>query len=195
MARPIPTSLCARPRRRIPSRRRSWPSWSSSPWPDANGRPMVRPHRERTRGHRRCRRPSSRRRRVRAPSTCRDALPRRGSRRQDASRRDHPERAFEEGSLVRKGDVLFRIDAAVYRAEVTKVRRSASRSAPRRCWSARLPAPPSRISRLPPCARPRPTSRAPGRNSPEPGSTSTTPPCGRPSPAASAGRSSPKGRS
>ncbi len=28
------------------------------------------------------------------------------------------ERAFEEGSLVRKGDVLFRIDAAVYRAEV-----------------------------------------------------------------------------
>ncbi|GJD92395.1 Solvent efflux pump periplasmic linker SrpA [Methylobacterium hispanicum] len=28
------------------------------------------------------------------------------------------ERAFEEGSLVRKGDVLFRIDSAVYRAEV-----------------------------------------------------------------------------
>ncbi|ARO57115.1 efflux transporter periplasmic adaptor subunit [Methylorubrum zatmanii] len=28
------------------------------------------------------------------------------------------ERAFEEGSLVRKGDVLFRIDPAVYRAEV-----------------------------------------------------------------------------
>ena len=28
------------------------------------------------------------------------------------------ERAFEEGSLVRKGDVLFRIDPAVYKAEV-----------------------------------------------------------------------------
>ncbi len=28
------------------------------------------------------------------------------------------ERAFEEGSLVRKGDVLFRIDPAIYRAEV-----------------------------------------------------------------------------